>query len=291
MIATIAAYRIEQLTYRNPSPIMRKCKQIAFALSEAMHRTMDYKKDGCMDFLIEASDLSFQYGKEYVFSSVSFCVHKGDFVALTGPNGAGKSTLLKLILGELTLQNGLIRLFGQDLRQFRQWPKIGYMPQNGVAIGANFPATAEEIVQANLFSEIGLMHRAKKEHRQKVKQALKRVGIEGYEKHPFSELSGGQQQRVLLARVLVNEPAVMILDEPTTGIDYQGIGDLMTLLQSLNKENGAAILMVTHDLARASDYAGRTLCLEEGSLVELTKGQIQEELVHKHHHERTGIMI
>jgi len=209
-------------------------------------------------------------------------------VALTGPNGAGKTTLLKLLLGELMPQKGTVRLFGQDVHTFKQWPKFGYMPQNGVAVGANFPATASEIVQANLFSQIGLMRIAKKVHKDLVQKALAQVGMADYGKRPFSQMSGGQQQRVLLARVLVNDPVVMILDEPTTGIDVNGVQDLLHLLEGLNKNNKIAILMVTHDMARASAYATRTLCLEEGSLIELTKGQIQQELIHKHHHDHPG---
>jgi zinc transport system ATP-binding protein len=244
-------------------------------------------KDGIMDSLMEASDLHFQFGKEPLFSGLSFGIYKGDFVALTGPNGAGKSTLLKILLGELTPQKGTVRLFNQDIRYFTQWPKIGYMPQNSVAAGVNFPATAQEIVQANLFSKIGLMRPVRKVHRQKALEALDRTGMADYAKQPFSRLSGGQQQRVMLARVLVNEPNMMILDEPTTGIDVQGVQDLLTLLSSLNRDSGSAILMVTHDMARASEYAGRTLCLEFGSLVELTKCQIHNELIHKHRHDRS----
>ena len=209
-------------------------------------------------------------------------------MALTGPNGAGKSTLLKLLLGELTLQKGTIRLFGQDIHGFKQWPRLGYMPQNGVAAGANFPATASEMVQANLFSQIGLMRMAKKVHREIAQRALAQVGMAGYGKRAFSQLSGGQQQRVLLARVLVNDPALLILDEPTAGIDANGVQDLLNLLEALNQNHRATILMVTHDMARASSYATKTLCLEEGSLVELTKSQIRQELTHKHHHDRSG---
>ena len=238
-----------------------------------------------MNTLVEVTDLGFQYAKEAVFSNVGFSIQAGDFVALTGPNGAGKSTLLKLLLGELPLQKGTVTLFGQDIGRFRQWPKMGYMPQNGVAVGANFPASVFEVVQANLFSQIGLMRMPNKTHRQMVINALAQVGMQAYAKRPFSKLSGGQQQRVLLARVLVNDPALLIMDEPTTGIDATGVKDLLNQLAFLNQVQKATILMVTHDVARAAAYATRTLCLEEGTLVELSKGQIKHELEHKHHHD------
>ncbi len=237
-----------------------------------------------MDTVIEASHVGFQYAREPIFADVSFRIERGDFMALTGPNGAGKSTLIKLMLGELLPQKGEMKLFGQNVRQFRRWPQIGYLPQNGTAVGANFPATALEIVQASLFSKIGLMRPVRKEHKQKAREALMLTGMADHGKELFSQLSGGQQQRVLLAGMLAGDPAVMILDEPTTGVDARGIKDLMDLLASLNKEKMVTVVMVTHDLKRASAYAGRTFCLEEGSLMELTQGQIRQELVHRHHH-------
>ncbi|MEA5145316.1 MAG: metal ABC transporter ATP-binding protein [Candidatus Limiplasma sp.] len=238
-----------------------------------------------MSTIIQATGLRFQYAKEPIFSDVSFRIDAGDFVALTGANGAGKSTLLKLLLGELAPEQGSIQLFGEDIARFRQWPKVGYMPQNGTAVGANFPATVFEIVMANLFSQIGLMRMPKQSHRAQAMAALAQVGMAEYAKRPFSMLSGGQPQRVLLARVLVNAPEIMILDEPTAGIDSKGIDDLLCILSDLNRTRHASILRVTKDLARAAQFASRTLCLEEGSLVELSETQVQLELKHKHHHD------
>lgn len=226
-----------------------------------------------MSNIIEVDDLGFSYGNEPVFSKIGFSVYKGDFAAIIGANGAGKSTLLRLILGELVPNAGSVRLFGQDSRRFRNWPKIGYVPQAGQHSNANFPATAEEIVRANLFSQIGLLRFPGKEHRDKVQRALELVGMEGYAKRMIGELSGGQQQRIMLARVLAGDPEIMILDEPTTGVDAQTVQSLYELLARLNQENGLTIVMVTHDIGRAAKYVSRILCLEEGSLVE-----------HKHKH-------
>ncbi|MEA4891197.1 MAG: ABC transporter ATP-binding protein [Peptococcaceae bacterium] len=237
-----------------------------------------------MSNAIEAENLSFGYGSEPIFSKIGFSVYKGDFVAFIGSNGAGKSTLLRLILGELSPSSGSIRLFGQDIRQFRDWPKIGYLPQNGLQSSADFPATVEEIVKANLFSQIGLLRFPKKEHREKTRQALELVGMADYSRRMIGELSGGQQQRVMLARVLVNDPEIMLLDEPTTGVDAQSVEALYQLLWRLNRETGLTIFMVTHDIGRAESYVSRVLCLEEGSLVELAKTQVEEELAHKHTH-------
>lgn len=221
-----------------------------------------------MSKVIEAEGLSFSYGNEPVFTQVSFSVYKGDFVAVMGSNGTGKSTLMRIILGELSPTYGSIKIFNEDVSKFRDWPKIGYLPQLVMQSAESFPATAEEIVMANLFSQIGLFRFPKKKHRDKVQHALKLVGMEAYSKRMISELSGGQRQRVMLARVLVNDPEIMILDEPTTGVDSRTIDSLYELLSKLNCETGITILMVTHDMGRASDYVSRIMSLEDGSLKE-----------------------
>lgn len=244
-----------------------------------------------MSNVIEVENLSFSYGSEPIFTKIGFSVSKRDFAAIIGSNGAGKSTLLRLILGELAPAGGSIRLFDQDIRQFRGWPKIGYVPQNGLQSGANFPATAEEIVKANLFSQIGLLRFPKKEHRDKTLRALELVDMAAYSRRMIGELSGGQQQRVMLARVLVSDPELMVLDEPTTGVDAETVQSLYELLSRLNRDTGITIVMVTHDIGRAANYVSRVLCLEEGSLVELDRGQVDEELSHKHKHPARGCQL
>lgn len=241
-----------------------------------------------MDKVIEAKELCFGYGSELILDRIGFCIHQGEFVGIIGSNGTGKSTLLKLLLAQLEPVSGEIRLLEQDIRAFKQWSKIGYVAQNGIAAAASFPATAAEVVQANLFSQIGLLRLPRKEHREQALHALELVGMQDYAKRLIGNLSGGQQQRVMLARVLVNQPALMLLDEPTTGIDAKSAEALYELLQRLNRESGIAVVMVTHDVARTSSYAGRMLCLENGSIVELDRHQLDEELFHKHKHPEKG---
>lgn len=242
-----------------------------------------------MKKMIEVSNLSFGYSNIAIFSQANFTINKGDFVAIIGANGSGKSTLLKLVLGELLPSTGHIRLFNEEIQDFKAWPKIGYVPQKGLSSHTNFPATAEEIVMANLFSQIGLLRFPNKEHRKKAYAALKQVGMEEYTKELIGNLSGGQLQRVMLARVVVNNPSIMILDEPTTGLDAQTIKNLYQWLFKINKETELTILMVTHDIAHVHQYVSRTLCLEEGSLVELNKEQIHQELSHKHKHPKKKV--
>lgn len=237
-----------------------------------------------MTNILEVNNVTFSYGNEPIFNKIGFSVYKGDFVAVIGPNGAGKSTLLRLMLGELPPASGSIRLFGQDIHRFKNWPRIGYVPQAGLQSSVNFPATVEEIVKVNLFSRIGLLRFPKREHREKTLQTLEAVEMGAYSRRMIGELSGGQQQRVLLARVLVNEPEIMLLDEPTTGVDTQSVQSLYELLRQLNRKTGLTIVMVTHDIVRAVNYVSKVFCLEDGSLVELDKAQIDEELSHKHMH-------
>ena len=237
-----------------------------------------------MGKVIEAENLGFSYGGEMVFSGVDFAVNEGDFVAVIGSNGAGKSTLMRLMLGELTPSQGQVRIFGTDVAHFRQWPRIGYVPQNAARTGQDFPASVREIVEANLYGKAGLFRLPSRALKAKAAQALKLVGLEGFETRPIGELSGGQQQRVMLARVLAGEPEAMLLDEPTSGVDATTIDALYDILSRLNRERGQTIVMVTHDVARATGMASRVLCLEEGSLVELPPCQVMEELRHRHKH-------
>ncbi len=236
-----------------------------------------------MQTIIEAENLGFSYGGEKVFSGVNFAVREGDFVALIGNNGAGKSTLMRLLLGEMTPGEGRVRLFGQEVSRFRAWPRIGYVPQNAARAGQDFPASVREIVEANLYAGAGLFRRPGRALRERAADALRQVDMAGFEKRAIGELSGGQQQRVMLARVLAGRPEVMLLDEPTSGVDSRTVEALYALLARLNR-GGLTILMVTHDVARASRIASRVICLEEGSLVELPPQQIKEELRHRHKH-------
>lgn len=237
-----------------------------------------------MQKVIEVENLSFGYDGEPVFSRVGFSVRAGDFVALTGMNGSGKSTLLKLMLGELAPSTGRVRLFGEEPDKLRRPGRLGYVPQNGMSGMEGFPASVQEIVTANLYPQIGPLRFAGREHKEKALRALAMVGMEEYAGRLISDLSGGQRQRVLLARVLVSEPELMLLDEPATGVDASTVQSLYELLSRLNAQKGLTILMVTHDMGRAHGYVKRTLCLEYGSMVELCAEDVGRELLHRHTH-------
>ena len=191
-----------------------------------------------------------------------------------------------LLLGELTPTSGSLSLLGQLIRSFRDWPRIGYVPQGTQAGYADFPASVSEVVSAGLYKKIGLFRFANASHRKEIARALSLVGMDGFEKRPIGDLSGGQRQRVLLARALAGQPSLLVLDEPMTGVDAQNAAAFRELLHRLNRETGITILLVTHDIrAVAHDVTG-VLRLEDGTVDALTPDEILDELAH--HHTHTG---
>jgi len=214
--------------------------------------------------MITVKDMSFGYGKDNVLTDVNFIVKKQEYVGIIGANGAGKSTLMKLILGQLVPGKGEVIVSTKA---------VGYVPQVGFSAVSNFPANVEEIVLTGLHKEIGMFHFPKKAHKQRVKDALVLVGMEEYGKRMLSELSGGQQQRVLIARALIGEPELLVLDEPLTGIDKEAAEMLYMLLDKLNKKYGMTIVMVTHNMEQVARYTNRFYHVSNGS-VHLDKSSI-----------------
>lgn len=211
--------------------------------------------------IIDIQDLSFHYGDEYVLEDISLSVPAGAFVGLVGPNGSGKSTLIKLLLGLLKPQTGTISIFGKKLSKFDNWNKVGYVSQKANSFNSGFPATVFEVVSMGLTTKIGLFKFMKNTHRQAVRNALNLVGMEKFSDSNIGELSGGQQQRVFIARALVSEPDLLILDEPTVGVDSGSTSDFYNLLGKLNREKGITLLLVTHDIGTITDKVTHVACL------------------------------
>ncbi|MBO4927643.1 MAG: metal ABC transporter ATP-binding protein [Clostridiales bacterium] len=235
-----------------------------------------------MTKVIEVEDMSFGYTREMILEHVNFTVEKGDFAVVIGDNGVGKSTMVKLLLGVNRPTSGSIRISGKEVQSIKG-SGIGYLPQNGGNRAAAFPATCEEIVMSSQYKNIGFARFPKKSHKEKVEEALKLVGMEDKRKALIGELSGGQQQRIMLARVLAADPEVLILDEPTVGVDAESVDRLLHILHHLNIEKQVTILMVTHDIEKVGPYANRVLCLSEGACREELLPQAQ--IVHAHAHE------
>lgn len=232
---------------------------------------------------IEIKGLTFSYGNTPVLKGADCCVPEGRFAALIGANGAGKSTLIKMLLGELPLtgDNGTIDLMGRELKLFDGWSQVGYVPQNGMASYKDFPASVEEIVQANLYSRIGLFRFGGKKEKELVHQALSQVGMEPFHKRLIGKLSGGQQQRVLLARALVNNPKLLILDEPTSGVDKENTEEFYRLIKKFNREDGVTVFMVTHDRNCLSELTDDVWQLQDGMMervLEERKGETHGDI-------------
>ncbi|WP_300366933.1 metal ABC transporter ATP-binding protein [Brachyspira sp.] len=237
-----------------------------------------------MSKIIEFKNVHFGYNSDDILKCISFDVNSGDFVSIIGSNGAGKSTILRLILGEVNHYRGIIKLYEENINKFRDWKKIGYLEQNAYSKILNFPATVYEIVMSNNFSDIGLFKFPNKSHRIKVMNVLELLGMEKYKDRMISKLSGGQIQRVFLARTLISNPDLLLLDEPTNAVDRETVDLIYDILQKLNKEKNITIVMVTHDLEKVYNMSNRIFCFEEGTLLELDKNQIYDELSHKHKH-------
>lgn len=235
--------------------------------------------------IIQLENICFSYTSEEVIKDVSLEIHKGDYVGVVGPNGGGKSTLLKLMLGLLTTNDGKVLLFDKDIRDFKDWSKIGYVPQKTM-VETNFPVTVEEVVAMGRYGKRGLFHLPTKLDTAKTHQSLKQVDMFDYKDRQISDLSGGQQQRVFIARALAVEPEVIFLDEPTVGVDIKTQKQFYQLLRKLNKELNLTLVLVSHELdvvaheATELVYINRTLEYY-GDPNEFLKGAYFHELIEK----------
>jgi zinc transport system ATP-binding protein len=212
--------------------------------------------------VVKLTSVSFQYEDKMVLEDISFSLYRGDFVGIVGPNGSGKSTLMKLILGLLPATHGTVELFGQPLQKFRDWTKVGYVAQQ-VAHGAGgFPATVREVVSSGLVGKVGMFRRLQSHHHEKVREVVERVGLSKKLNDRIGNLSGGQLQRVFIARALVAEPELLILDEPTVGVDQESIEQFYELLRSLKEENGMTMMIVSHDVGVMTQWVNKVACLQ-----------------------------
>lgn len=200
-----------------------------------------------------------------MLTGVSFSIQPGEFVALTGPNGAGKSTLLRILLGLLTPTSGTVRLFGAPPAELSDRQRIGYVPQRTV-IADDLPATVEEVVASGLLNRRSWWRRGKRTDRDQVDHALTSVAMIDRRHRRVTELSGGQQQRVLIAKALTSDPELLILDEPTTGIDAESQERFRQTLVHLAREHGGAVLLVSHELSAVADDLDRVLVLKGGRI-------------------------
>jgi zinc transport system ATP-binding protein len=227
---------------------------------------MDSKaQEFCHKSIVEIDSLSFAYEDKKVIENLHFNVLERDFVGLIGSNGAGKTTLLKMLVGLLKPTQGQIRLFDKPLGQFKDWERIGYVPQKN-AFNPLFPATVREIVLSGMYNNKNIYRRLNKKDTQKAEDAMLAMRIEDLADRRIGQLSGGQQQRAFLARALVNNPQMLILDEPTVGIDAETQAGFFRMIRHMHQHHHITFIMVSHDTDMMQSYLGSDPIQTSGSL-------------------------
>ena len=221
-----------------------------------------------MESVISIKNVSFSYsGGVNVLENLSFDIYKKDFIAIIGANGSGKSTLLKLILKELNPSDGEIFISSTNIKNFKEWDTIGYVPQINAGNIPGFPITALEIVTLNLYNKMGFFKFSRKSHIELAKRALSQVNMLDFANTPMNKMSGGQQQRIMIAKSLINNPKILIFDEPTTGIDKESKDQLFKILTHLNRIHGITILLVTHELEIMKDNLTKVVEIRDKKVV------------------------
>jgi zinc transport system ATP-binding protein len=210
--------------------------------------------------LVELEAVSFAYGDVRVLDDINLVVQPGEFLGLIGPNGSGKTTLIRVALGLLPPAAGQVRLFGEALGGFREWGRLGYVPQK-LTLDPALPATVEEVVATGLLPTRSRLARAARRDRARVREVLAQAGMEAHASARMGALSAGQQQRVLIARALVTAPELLVLDEPTGGVDPEAQTSFYALLRELNRHRGVTLVLVSHDIGVVAQEVTTLACL------------------------------
>lgn len=202
---------------------------------------------------LSIENLNSAYKTNPVIKNCSLEVAKGDFVLITGGNGSGKSTLIKLILKELDKDKGKIQVLGKNIEDCKSFKEIGYVPQMNIVNKISFPITALELVVLNLYEDFGLIKIPRKSHYQKARTMLDKMGMKDYINTPVNELSGGLAQRAMIAKAMIANPKILILDEPTAGVDKESKKHFFESLSILKEKFNITIIMVSHELKELED--------------------------------------
>ena len=231
---------------------------------------------------VQVTDLSVDLGGRLVLRGVDLQIRQGEVVAVLGTNGSGKSTLIRTVVGLLPAARGEVRLFGTPVPRFRQWQRVGYVPQRITAAGG-VPATVYEVVSSGLLSRRRLFRPLKAADRAAVEHALELVDMADRRKDAVAELSGGQQQRVLIARALVSDPDLLILDEPTAGVDLASQAIFADAIRE-RVAGGSTVVMVSHDLGPMDALIDRSVVLRRGRIVYDGPPHASQTHAHVHPH-------
>ncbi|SFV63546.1 Zinc ABC transporter, ATP-binding protein ZnuC [hydrothermal vent metagenome] len=247
--------------------------------------------------IFDVKNLSFRVRGVDILSQISLEIFHGEYIAIIGPNGGGKTTLIRMLLGLEKPSSGEVRLFGKKLRNFKEWYKIGFVPQRASLVDENFPATVEDIVKMGRIANRGIFAGFSNEDAKIVEDAMFKMDIVDLKEKMVGTLSGGQRQRVMIARALASKPEILILDEPNTGVDMVSQQRFYKLLAKLNKEEKITIVFITHDIGVIADDIGRlftinqkaTICNDPKETLSCedvsTLYGIDAHLIHNHKHE------
>ncbi|WP_022819666.1 metal ABC transporter ATP-binding protein [Fusobacterium russii] len=219
--------------------------------------------------VIEIKNLTVAYGEGTVLENINLEIEKGDFIALVGPNGAGKSTLIKTILDFLKPITGTIKINGKSYREERK--KVAYVPQRG-SVDWDFPTTLFDVVEMGSYGRVGFFKRVSKEEKEKVKKAIAQVDMLEFMDRQISQLSGGQQQRAFLARALVQDADIYLMDEPFQGVDAKTEKAIVAILKKLKTEN-KTVLVVHHDLQTVTSYFDKVILINK---MIIEKGRVED---------------
>lgn len=220
---------------------------------------MSLEKTPC----IEVNGLSYQINENLILDNVTFHLNTGDYAGIVGPNGGGKTTLVKLILGLIPPTKGQIKIFGHSVNSSEANKEIGYVPQKIGQFLNNFPTTVEEVVKSGRTVRRGWLRRFNAKDLEAVNYAMEATGVSQYAKKLLNELSGGERQRVFIARALAAEPKILILDEPTSGVDIGHQERFYEFLRDLRKKFNLTIIYVSHDIDFIAKEVSTVLCLNQ----------------------------
>jgi len=223
--------------------------------------------------------VTFSYGAHTVLEDVGLEVKRGDFLGMIGPNGSGKTTLIRIILGILKPDKGVVKLFGFPPTSVDARARVGFVPQKATSFDQNFPAAVHEVVGMGRIQKAGLMKQLGSKDREAIEKALGEVGMLEHRDKRISELSGGQQQRVFIARALAAEPELLILDEPTVGVDHHAQARFYAILERLNSA-GITIILISHDIGVVSAHVNKLACINRTVVLhDVSKGVNRADLV------------
>jgi zinc transport system ATP-binding protein len=231
----------------------------------------------CVCPIVTLQKVSLVRDGQEVLKDIDLTVDKGEILGVVGPNGGGKTSLLRLILGLERPTRGEVELFCQPVARFREWRRVSYIPQHAIAFDQSFPATVREVVLLGRVAPRGPFRWLRKEDQEAANWAIEVCGLAGFEKRRVGELSGGEKQRVFIAKAVAARPELLVMDEPTTGVDAESERRFYDLLAELKEEIGLTVVLVSHDIGVVNARVDRVACLNRTLVYEGAARSLSDE--------------